>query len=336
MSIENFVWADLSTFDLNLSKRFYGDLFNWQIDGQPEEYNICTANGAEAAGLYVMPEFFQKINMPTFWMSYIQVDDIQRVVDLANSLGGKVELGPEPFGNSASDGQIALIRDPLGAGFTVFQGENLKGKSLEGAHGRMAWNELVISDITRIQPFYEALFNWKISRIDSSDRFDIHNSAGELVGNIEQIPNSIKGKLEFWGIYFTVADLDQARRVVEQHGGSITYDDASTGLRQLMVTDPQGAAFFMIEGGPQTTGPSLFSSNIKWRSILGLVLVFLAVIFNWTWVWSLLFLLWVVPDIFSGVTYFLEPVTKYENPILYWGIISTWLVLAIYPLFELI
>ena len=70
-----------------------------------------------------------------------------------------------------------------------------------------------------------------------------------------------------------------------------------------MVNDPQGAAFFMIEGGQQSAGSSLFSSNLKWRSILGHVLVFLAIIFNWTWVWSILFLLWVVPDIFSGVTY---------------------------------
>lgn len=73
-------------------------------------------------------------------------------------------------------------------------------------------------------------------------------------------------------------------------------------------------------------------TNFKWRSILGLLLVWLAVWFNWQWVWGILFLLWVVPDIISGVTYFMEPISKYENPILYWIIISSWLLMSAYTI----
>lgn len=320
---------------MSVSTRFYGDLFGWDLVDSGG-YNLCYVGRTEAAGLYVMPEFFQKINMPSFWMSYVQVDDVNKAIETANAMGGKVELGPEPFG-ADDDGQIALIRDPLGAGFTVYQGADFNGRDLRGGHGRMAWNELIISDISAVQPFYEALFNWKISRIGGTDRFDVNSQSGELVGNIEQVPNEIKGSLEYWGIYFAVQNLDTAKQTIEKHGGSITYDDSSSGSRQIMAADPQGAAFFLIEGRPGGRMPSSQNwSGFKWRTILGLALVFGAIWFSWDWLWSILFLVWVIPDLFSGVTYFLEPITRQESPALYWLIVLTWLTLSIYPLVELI
>ncbi len=76
--------------------------------------------------------------------------------------------------------------------------------------------------------------------------------------------------------------------------------------------------------------------SIKWRTILGLILVYIAIWFNWQWIWGILFILWVIPDIISGVTYFIEPIEKKEHPILYWFIICSWLLMSIYsflPLF---
>ncbi len=330
----DFIWCDLSTFDLGVSTRFYSDLFGWQM-ADSGEYNLCYAGRTEAAGLYVMPEFFQKINMPSFWMSYIQVDDVNRAIETANKMGGKVELGPEPFG-AREDGQIALIRDPQGAGFTVYQGPDFNSRDLRGGHGRMAWNELIISDIAAVQPFYEALFDWKISRIAGSDRFEVHNQADKLISNIEQVPNEIKGDLEYWAIYFAVRNLDTAKRAVEQHGGTIAYDQSSSGTRQIMAADPQGAAFHLIEGRPSGSMASGQNwAGLKWRTLLGLALVFGAIWFSWDWLWSVLFLVWVIPDLFSGVTYFLEPITRQENPALYWLIVLTWLGLSIYLFVEL-
>lgn len=74
------------------------------------------------------------------------------------------------------------------------------------------------------------------------------------------------------------------------------------------------------------------TKNLKWRSILGLLLVWFAMWFNWQWAWGILFLLWVIPDIISGITYFMEPVSKHENPILYWTIIISWLLTSIYTI----
>ena len=71
---------------------------------------------------------------------------------------------------------------------------------------------------------------------------------------------------------------------------------------------------------------------IKWRTITALALMYIALIMNWEWAWGILFLFWVIPDIFTGITYFIEPVSKKKNPVLYWVIIVSWLLISIYSL----
>ena len=69
--------------------------------------------------------------------------------------------------------------------------------------------------------------------------------------------------------------------------------------------------------------------KIKWRTILGLILVWVATILNWQWIWGVLFLIWIIPDFFTGVTYFIEPITKKDNPFLYWLILISWVALSV-------
>lgn len=69
-------------------------------------------------------------------------------------------------------------------------------------------------------------------------------------------------------------------------------------------------------------------NNIKWRAILGLILVWIATIADWQWIWGLLFLLWIIPDLMTGMTYFIEPVTKKDNPFTYWLIMISWIALS--------
>jgi len=74
------------------------------------------------------------------------------------------------------------------------------------------------------------------------------------------------------------------------------------------------------------------SISTKWRTILGLIFIYLAMWFNWQWAWGILFLLWVIPDLITGVTYFMEPVEKKEHPILYWIIIGSWILMSLYSM----
>lgn len=64
--------------------------------------------------------------------------------------------------------------------------------------------------------------------------------------------------------------------------------------------------------------------------------MYIAILMSWEWAWGVLFLYWVIPDLFSGVTYFVEPIYKNENPNLYWVIVISWILLALYSLSDLV
>jgi hypothetical protein len=67
-----------------------------------------------------------------------------------------------------------------------------------------------------------------------------------------------------------------------------------------------------------------------WRTISSLIILLLATFLGFYQIWSFLLLYWVILDIKSGETYLVESINKKENKFLYWLIVGTWLVLAIW------
>jgi len=95
MNHGKFIWVDLSTFQLNEAKSFYQKVFNWQFHAKPKGYENALPNefsNQSIAAIYEMPAFFQKIKMPSFWMSYIAVSDITQAIKVAKKHGGKIEI----------------------------------------------------------------------------------------------------------------------------------------------------------------------------------------------------------------------------------------------------
>lgn len=66
----------------------------------------------------------------------------------------------------------------------------------------------------------------------------------------------------------------------------------------------------------------------KWPTLFALLLIYLAVFFEWNWIWGVLFLFWVIPSFYSGEVHLVQAVTKKEDPILYWFILLTWIGLS--------
>ena len=118
------------------------------------------------------------------------------------------------------------------------------------------------------------------------------------------------------------------------------YEYSNFQGRHMVATDPQGATFFLTERESEiqqshtNTDTVAIKKRSKWRCLMGLVLVYCAILMNLNWIWGVLFLVWVVPDIRRGTTFFLEPVTRRENPVIYWAIMLTWIGLSAYLLYE--
>ena len=239
----DFVWCDLSSRRIEMARRFYGQLFGWQYEmltAADGSAYIVGANAAEpVAGLYTMPEKFQNMGMPCFWMSYIAVNSVSQAVADGAELGGKVELGPLDWGDGS---RVALIRDPLGAGFTVVEGGAFSARSDSPQHGGMVWNGLYVSDAQAVVPFYQRLFGWRITpHADHAAQYDIANSAGKRISSIHELPTELRGKEEYWAVQFAVDDIAVARDKVISAGGDFqTMEDGTA-----FVRDPDHASFFL-------------------------------------------------------------------------------------------
>ena len=73
-----FCWNELMTRDSKAAGKFYSDLIGWEVadSGMPGmEYNMFKAGDKEAGGMMAMPAEVPD-QVPSHWMAYITVDDV--------------------------------------------------------------------------------------------------------------------------------------------------------------------------------------------------------------------------------------------------------------------
>lgn len=70
----------------------------------------------------------------------------------------------------------------------------------------------------------------------------------------------------------------------------------------------------------------------KWRTILALIPLVIAVVMQWWWFFTLLFIVQIIFSLLSGSVEYVEEIKRSEDTILYWFIIALWSFLGIYSL----
>ena len=236
-----FVWTDLSTFDLAMACADYANLFSWTYQDNPS-YSFAFLGEAEVAALFPMPQRLVDINMPSFWMSYIQVDQLDAVVHQAGTHEGVIiEVAPEDFGE---DARIALERDPSGAGFTLYEGADLAPPSQQ--IGAVTTRYHYVDDVGKIEPFYRDLFGWEFvpNKQQPWPVFDILHRDGSIVGQAEEVPETIRGSFRYWMPGFLVGSVEVTVNQLNARGGGSSA--VLTQGRQI-VCDQQGAHFIIQE-----------------------------------------------------------------------------------------
>ena len=106
-----FVHVELNTNDVGKAKGFYSKLFDWKMEDMKMDwgtYTIISVGEGTGGGLMQNPI----PNAPSFWLSYVLVDDIEAATKKAKSLGATVckEVTEVP-----DMGWLSIISDPTGA-----------------------------------------------------------------------------------------------------------------------------------------------------------------------------------------------------------------------------
>ena len=111
-----FVHLELTTPDTAAAKAFYSGLFGWEITdndmGGGMIYSTFKPSSGPGGGFFSMP------GMPTFWLAYVGVEDINVSTDQAKSLGATVKSGPQEIPHV---GWFTVLTDPTGATIALFQ-----------------------------------------------------------------------------------------------------------------------------------------------------------------------------------------------------------------------
>ena len=235
-SLGKIIFTDLSTYSPKESMDFYKFVFEWKYYND-DDYFMAFLDNRKVSGLYETPLKFKQIGMPHFWMTYIQVDNLDLTVEKAREMGGIIELVEKenPFG------PIALIRDPQGAGFTVYAGNQLDSRTANSA-GTLIWNELHVSNVGNIKPFYESIFEWKFKE-GLNRQYNVYTKGNEHVADVLEISIAEKGKYEYWVSTFGVKDLNHTHKKILKMKGQLISVEGS----RRMYSDHSGQAFFYIQ-----------------------------------------------------------------------------------------
>jgi len=110
--MHEFCWVEMVTDDRTAAQSFYAELFGWSFEevamaGGGHYAMFRPVAGGPGGGIMHKPD----PSLPTTWMPYVAVADLEAAVAEAGRLGGSVQVAPTPIPGL---GSFAVVEDPTG------------------------------------------------------------------------------------------------------------------------------------------------------------------------------------------------------------------------------
>ena len=260
-------WIDTSQPDPEAAAAFYSGLFGWEFEdamppGSPGKYLIARQRGGDVAAVGSQPEGSPP---EAAWKTYIWVDSADDAAAKVWAAGGRVLM--EPF-DVMDAGRMAVVADPEGAAFCVWQAKQHKGAKVVNEHGSLNFNGLNTRDPDGARAFYGSLFGWQV--LGTGDGPGMWRQPGygdylearepglrermrqmgapegfeDVVASLNPIAADQPDVPAHWSVTFAVDDADAtAARAHELGGKLLVAPFDAPWARMAVIADPQGATF---------------------------------------------------------------------------------------------
>jgi uncharacterized protein len=267
-------WVDTSQPDPEAALVFYRGLFGWEFeDTMPEgsegRYFIGRIRAGDVAAVGSLPEGAPPMAM---WNTYVWVDSADQTASRARDAGGGVAT--EPF-DVMDSGRMAVLTDPEGAVFCVWQAKDHKGAQVVNEHGSLNFNGLATRDPEGAKAFYGAVFGWRTLALPAGamwtlpgygDHLEEHSPGLreqmaqmgapegfiDVVAALNPIAVDDSDTPAHWSVTFAVDDADATAARANELGGEVIagpFDAPWT--RMAVIKDPQGATFIASQFVPE-------------------------------------------------------------------------------------
>ena len=242
----SFSWTDLSTTDPDGAKAFYTGLFGWDTEDTPIPeggvYTMLLGDGKYVGALSAV----QQEGQPPAWNSYVTVTSADDAARAAAANGGTVAM--EPF-DVMEAGRMALVQDPTGAFFAVWEPRDSIGAQRVNEPGALTLNQLNTSDVEAAERFYSGAFGWRFESVgtDETPYWGIYNG-DRLNGGMMPLPDGAPAP-SHWLVYFGTESVDDGAGRIAELGGTVLVEPTDVpGGRIVVAQDPQGAVFALLAG----------------------------------------------------------------------------------------
>lgn len=254
-------WVDASYRDPESVLPFYRGLFGWDfipaIETPGERFFIATIRGGSAAGIGELPAGHEPV---PDWNTYVAVTSADETVNKVLAAGGEVVA---PAFDVVDAGRMAILRDPQGAVFCVWQANRTKGAKIVNEHGAVNFNTLRTTDLDAAKKFYSEVFGWTTLSLAGAEFWTLPGY-GDYLETI--VPGMRKGAAEMgaagfedvvavlellegdeqphWHVTFAVNDADAAAAEATRLGGNVLVPPLDAPyVRLTVLMDPEGTQF---------------------------------------------------------------------------------------------
>jgi predicted enzyme related to lactoylglutathione lyase len=258
-------WIDTSQPDPAATLPFYQGLFGWVFEdvmpeGSPGSYFMGRLRGGDVAAVGSVPEGAPS---EAIWNTYVAVDSADKAAAQAREAGGQAM---EPF-DVMDAGRMAVVTDPEGATFCVWEAKDHAGARIVNEHGALNFNDLATRDPERAAAFYGAVFGWQILSLPSGIMWALpgygdhleESSPGirvqmeqmgapdgfiDVVAAVSPIADDDSATPAHWSVTLGVDDVDATAAKAKELGGQVVSEPTDAPwTRTAVIDDPQGARF---------------------------------------------------------------------------------------------